>query len=159
MNKTLAILLVLATLPARAEDKDKTAADPAAQLAALKFLAGNWVADKFGAKFEAHYSTPENGAVLSLSELKKGDQVLFYEFEVFRVQKGAVWFTPHPKGSRSTSFKLAKLEENKVTFENKRHDWPQRLVYHRKSEKNLVVTLSSPWAKKNKIDVYDFKRK
>lgn len=144
------LALSLLVLPLAGEEQ----ASPEKQLASMTWLAGNWSGDMWGGKFHAYYSTPDGGKVLSYSKLLSGGQMRFYEFELFQVSGGAVVLTPHPGGKRAASFKLTALEKGKATFENPKNDFPQKLVYWRKADDNLVITLTGG-AKK---EVFDLKR-
>jgi hypothetical protein len=52
-------------------------------------------------------------------------------FEFLRIQatpEGVVYFAS-PRGAAPTPFKLAELGEKRVVFENRQHDFPQRILY------------------------------
>ncbi len=118
---------------------------PERAVAALDFLAGSWSGSVQGGEFVAYYATPEGGKVLSYSELRKDGEVAFFEFEKFDIQGGHVVFTPYPGGKPAIPLKLAELdaERRRAVFENPEKDFPTRIVYHRVSPDNLVITLSN----------------
>jgi hypothetical protein len=129
--------------------------EPADDLAALKWLAGNWQADKWGGTFHAHYSTPDGGKIVSYSKLVAGGALKFYEFELFEVVDGKVTYTPHPAGRRSPhSFPLVESGAQRAVFANDEHDWPKRIVFERPAERKLVITLSGG----EKKEVFSFDR-
>ncbi|MHC4959579.1 MAG: DUF6265 family protein [Planctomycetota bacterium] len=117
--------------------------EPKDDLAALKWLAGTWTAEKWGGTFTSYYSTPEGGKILSHSRLVAGGAVKFYEFELFEVVDGKVMYTPHPAGKRAKhSFPLVETGTNRAVFRNDAHDWPKQLVFERPDQKKLVITLT-----------------
>lgn len=131
------------------------------KLAAMDWLAGYWSGEMWGGVFHAHYSTPEGGLILSHSRLLKGNEESFYEFEVFGpADDEIVWLQPFPNGRKAVGFRLKELdvEAHKATFENPAKDFPTRIVYHRKAEDELVITLSDPHGGSDKVERFDLRR-
>lgn len=139
---------------------DEKSGDPGQQLAAMAWLAGTWSGDMWGGQFVAYYATPEGGKILSYSELRKGEKVAMYEFERFDVKKGDVWLTPFPRGKQAASFRLTELDAKakKATFESPKNDFPSRIVYHRKTDGELEITLSAPHHGSDQVEVFALKR-
>lgn len=131
---------------------------PSAQTDKLGFLAGTWQGDVWGGRFEAYYTTPEGGKVLSYNELVKDGKVVFHEFERFDESRGKLTFFPYPRGKPATPLTIARLEENRAVFENPKKDFPTRVDYHRKAVDRLVITLSDPHGPSDKVEVFDLKR-
>ena len=138
-----------------ADDSDE---GPQKQLAAMSWLAGNWSGEMWGGIFSAHYSLPNDGMILSVSELATDGKVGYHEFERFDVKDGAVRMSPYPKGRPAGTFKLTKLDGKKAIFDNPKKDFPTRITYHRKSEKELEITLSDPHGKSDKTEVFKLER-
>ena len=126
--------------------------------ASLEFLAGHWVADMWGGKFHAYYSTPEGGKVLSHSELRRDGKVAFFEFEKFEVRESVLVLDPFPGGSPAKGFVATQVAKSKVVFENPKKDYPTRIVYERKGAERLEVTLDDPHGGSEKTEVFRFKR-
>ena len=130
------------------------------KLASMDWLAGYWSGEMWGGMFHAHYSTPEGGLILSHSRLLHGDKESFYEFEVFGPQDDeVVWLQPFPGGKKAVGFRLKELDRDarKATFENPDKDYPTRIVYHRQAEDRLVITLSDPHGKSDKVETFDLR--
>jgi len=130
------------------------------QLAAMDWLAGTWSGAMWGGTFEAYYTTPDGGRIISHSRLIKNGKEAFYEFEMFEVRDGAVQMAPFPGGKRVVGLTLADLDrkQRKATFENKNKDYPTRIEYHRAADDRLVITLSDPHGSSDKREVFDLKR-
>ena len=118
----------------------------------------------WGGQFEAFYSSPEGGKILSFSELKQGGKSVYFEFERFET-KGAgkgrgIVLTPHPKGKAAASFELVTLDRKakRAVFENPKKDYPTRIVYHRVAGDRLEITLSDPHGKSGKTETFKLKR-
>ena len=115
----------------------------------------------WGGKFQTYYCTPDGGKVMSYSKLIKQDKVVFHEFEVFeRSSKGEVIFRPFPQGSPAQPLTLAECDpkSHKVVFENKKKDFPTRIVYQRVEKDRLVITLSDPFGESKKVETFDLRR-
>lgn len=132
----------------------------AAAIADLHFLAGEWRGPMWGGVFEAYYTTPEGGRVLSHSRLLRGEKVAFHEFEVFHTVDGVPTLQPYPGGKPATALRLTKVEaeERRATFENPDKDYPTRIVYHRVADDRLVITLDDPHGGGEKREVFDLRR-
>jgi|GEM_PF-1587253 len=167
IRRQIVIMVALATIfvwnLARA-DKPEAPADAkkaAQQITSMSWLAGTWSGAMWGGTFEAYYTTPEGGRIISHSRLMKNGKEAFYEFEMFEVRDGSVQMAPFPGGKRVVGVTLADLDskQRKATFENKNKDYPTRIEYHRTTDDRLVITLSDPYGKSDKREVFDLKRK
>lgn len=149
----VAVLLGL-VLPLAARDT----ISPVEQIQEMAFLTGHWKGPMGDKEFHAYYTTPEGGKVMSFSQLMSGDTVAFHEFEVFEPQGDTVVFRPFPGGRPATLLTLTALVKNKATFENPDKDFPTRIEYSRIEKDRLVITLSDPHGKSDKIQKFDLKR-
>lgn len=136
-----ALHLTLGT--AAAEERDSPAAKPdaAAQIASLDWLAGTWAGAVGPGTWEAVYTTPAGGEVMSTNkEIRKG-KVVSFEFERFFVKDGKVVMTPYVKGINTVAFTLTQNDPKarRAIFENPKHDFPQRIDYHRRSDDLLHI--------------------
>ena len=147
----LALLLLLAADQPTAESK----------LASMTWLAGTWSGEMWGGEFTAHYSTPKGGRILSYSVLRKGGKRVFYEFEVFEVQKGKLVYSPFPGGKPAVPLVLTKAEGSAAVFENPKKDYPTRIAFtflnYRKGDE-LRIVLDDPHNKSDKKEVFSLKR-
>ncbi len=147
-------LLLLAALPLAVADEKKPEG-PAAQIASMDWLAGLWRGPAWGGTFVAQYTAPEGGMILSTSKLIKEGKAVYFEFERFEASGAAVTLTPYPKGAAAATFRLTALEGRRATFENPDKDFPTRIVYDRKADDNLVITLSDASGRR---EMFDLKR-
>jgi len=127
---------------ARSEEADKSvgAADD------LTWLAGHWKGPTDnGGEWEASYSSPTGGEIVSANKELRGGRVVMVEFEHFRRVDGKLVLVPFPYGKQSSaSFPLSALdrEARKATFTNMEHDFPQEIVYHRAADDRLLIHVS-----------------
>lgn len=71
-------------------------------------------------------------------------------------------YRPTVKGQNNdepVDFKLTSDSENTFTFENPKHDYPQKIVYKKVNEKNLVATISGIQQGKQSSESYPMKKK
>ena len=59
----------------------------------------------------------------------------------------------------TVDFKLTSAIENTFTFENPAHDYPQKIIYKKVNETNLVATISGKQQGKDTQESYSMKRK
>jgi hypothetical protein len=156
----LVCLGLLAVRPLLSEEEEEEHMPGPPTAVQLDFLAGEWRGEMWGGTFEAYYSTPEGGKVLSHSRLIREEKVVFYEFEVFEDASGGVMLQPYPGGKRAVGFPVSEVDDinRKAIFENPDKDYPTRIVYHRVAEDRLVITLSDPHGGSDKTEVFDLER-
>ncbi len=66
------------------------------------------------------------------------------EFEFVRLVKetdGSINYVANPSGQQGASFTLVSLEGQRAVFENLQHDFPQRIIYHRRTADSLVARI------------------
>jgi hypothetical protein len=49
--------------------------------------------------------------------------------EIGHLADGKLAFVAHPSGQRAVTFVLRRIRDAEVVFENREHDYPQRIVY------------------------------
>ncbi|MFT6042006.1 MAG: hypothetical protein ACI9C2_002183 [Gammaproteobacteria bacterium] len=141
-----ALIGLLATAGCHEQDPTESADHPESIIAEMNWLAGTWSGDMWGGRFEAHYSTPDGGRILSHSRLFVDGEVGFFEFEVFEPKASSVFFQPYPGGVPAIGLTLVThdAKARRAVFENSEKDFPTRIVYERVTDDQLVITLSDP---------------
>ncbi|MCE9522996.1 MAG: DUF6265 family protein, partial [Alphaproteobacteria bacterium] len=102
-----------------------------AKIEDLSWLAGHWLETKNGLDVREHWMAPHGGVLLGVGLTTKGNETKSFEF--FRVAKtpiGLSYFAS-PHGAPATEFKAVEICADKIVFENKAHDFPQRVIYAR----------------------------
>lgn len=128
---TLPCLLLLACVALASFTSSRAEEAPDSKIAALAWMAGDWVGTMGGTRFEALYTDPAGGTILSTSKHFRGDAVGFFEFERFVEQDGEVVLVPYPAGRASVEFRLVDFDPavRRARFVNPEHDFPQELTY------------------------------
>ena len=66
-------------------------------------------------------------------------------YELLRIastEEGAWTYTAHPKGQASATFTATETGDQRVTFTNPEHDYPQRITYERNGD-DLLASASA----------------
>lgn len=113
------------------------------QLEKFSFLVGAWsfttAKGKITEKWDWDKSSELKGSSYSVS--LAGDSVLLETISLY--QSGDEIFytaTGYQEGNRSiVPFRLVSVNQNTFTFENKNHDFPQRIIYRKVSDNEILA--------------------
>lgn len=113
---------------------------PPARVEALAWLAGCWAPDGGEPGSVEQWTAPAGGTMLGLSRTIRNGTTRGHEFlEIRETTDGDLVYIAHPSGQATTPFRLLKLEERSVVFENSAHDYPQRIRYRLEGEDRLLA--------------------
>ena len=105
------------------------AAAPAGDVARLGWLEGRWVGEKDGVSMEELWTAPRGGALLGLHSDVKAGRLVSWEFLRIAESGDGVTYFASPRSAAPTPFKLVEMGDRRVVFENRQHDFPQRILY------------------------------
>jgi hypothetical protein len=108
-----------------------SAGGPAAAIDRLAWLQGCWRLESAKRIVEEHWMAPRGGSMMGMSRTVRGDRLSEYELVVVRERDGRLAFEAHPSGQPSAVFLSRLVEDARVVFENKEHDFPQEVGYER----------------------------
>lgn len=118
-------------------------ATPPDSVSDLGWMTGRWEAADGGRWTEESWTVPRAGTMLGVS--RSGREDVLREFEFLRLQAGddgtPVYYA-QPGGRPPVAFRLVARDGTSATFENPRHDYPQRITYRRNGD-TLVATISA----------------
>lgn len=118
--------------PVRASDDA-----PARQLDDLSWLVGSWLERKPGVETEEHWIAPKGDLMLGVNRTVRESGKTSFEFlRIARTPTGISYFA-NPGGRPATEFRLVEAAAKKVVFENREHDFPQRIIYWRDDDGSL----------------------
>jgi hypothetical protein len=112
-----------------------------ASLEDLAWLSGCWEGRQGNAALDEIWSKPAGGSMLGLGRTVKENRTVSFEFMQFREENGNLVFLAQPQGGARVSFALKDSFGARVTFENKEHDFPQRVIYERKGPGLLLAAI------------------
>ena len=120
------------------------AGGPAVRIDQLGWLEGRWEGEKDGVSMEEQWTSLKGGALLGIHRDVKGDRMVSFEF--LRVQatpEGVVYFAS-PRSRPPVPFALVESGERRAVFENKQHDFPQRILYWLDAEGAMHARIEGP---------------
>ena len=140
MRRLPAVLFVLGSLAAR----PLVAQAPPADVSRLAWLEGRWEGTSEGVAMEESWTAPRGGALLGVHRDVKGGRMVSFEFMRIEATADGIVYFASPRGAAPTPFKLAELGEKRVAFENRQHDFPQRILYWMDSSGALHARIEGP---------------
>jgi len=150
MRALLALLVPVSTCAAlavaSADPKPDPKPDAKSGVAALHWLEGSWrSAETDGVVWEACYSSPAGGEIVSATKRIQGGKVTLFDFERIREEGDKVVLTPFPHGKASVDFTLMGFDPSveRAVFANPEHDFPQRMRYERSKDGHLLILLAA----------------
>ena len=111
----------------------------AASIDDVAWLAGCWAADNREAGSVEQWMRPAGGAMLGMTRVLDDGRIVGFEFlRIVETDDDSLVLFAQPGGDPAVRFDLFALNDGLVTFENPRHDFPQRITYQLKSETQLL---------------------
>src|SRR4051812_16217304 len=105
------------------------AAAPADDVAALSWLSGTWVQAKGGVTDRETWLAPKDGVMAGVGQNNTPGKRPFVEFMKISVEPAGATFTATLPGQPPTPFVLISGKPREAVFENKGHDFPQRVIF------------------------------
>jgi hypothetical protein len=137
MNRTVMIAVVLAGLGRLAAGADGGAEK-------LSWLEGRWAGEKDGVAMEEHWTSAEGGALLGVHRDVKAGRIVSWEFLRIGTTPEGTFYFASPRSAPPTPFKLVEVTESRAVFENKAHDFPQRILYWLDDKGALHARIEGP---------------
>ena len=147
----LSLLTLLVTVSVTQAQKKTSLED-------LSWLTGCWEGRQGDAILEEIWSRPGGGSMLGLGRTVKENRTASFEFMQFREENGSLVFLPQPQGGTRVSFPLKDSFGGKLTFENKEHDFPQRVIYERKGPGLLLAAIESAYKGKEEREEFQMRK-
>ncbi|RKS02419.1 MULTISPECIES: DUF6265 family protein [unclassified Flavobacterium] len=149
-------VLILASCQDKSENKYE-------KLEKMTWLIGQWE-NKSPEGLLTETWTKDNDSTFSGQTyfIKNEKDTLHSESIVLTQTKEALIYRPTVKGQNNdqpVDFKLTSDLENSFTFENPKHDYPQKIVYKKLNDKSLVATISGIQQGKQSSESYPMKKK
>jgi hypothetical protein len=124
----------------------------------LAWLAGNWCGKDESQLLEETWLSPHANEVIGISRTLAGGRMISFEYMRILEIEGVITFIAQPNGEPPTNFKRSDGGENWIRFENRQHDYPQRIEYKREGEA-LLAEIGGPGAEgKEAVISYRYSR-
>ena len=111
----------------------------------LGWMAGAWCGSDESQQIEETWYAPAGGETIGMSRTVEGGRLLSFEFMRIINVEGVVSYVAQPNGNPPTSFKRRDGGAGWIRFENKEHDFPQRIEYRRDGD-GLIAEIAGPGA-------------
>jgi hypothetical protein len=103
-------------------------------LSELSWLIGTWQEERNGVVARETWLAPLGGVMAGVGITSRPQKATVLEFTRITVEPAGLTFTASPVGQATTAFTHISSGPSKVVFENKNHDFPQRVIYERCGE-------------------------
>ena len=134
LKKTI-LILVISSSAAIAQTPKPTIND-------LSWLTGCWEANRKGREISEQWMKPSGRMMLGMGRTVADGKTVEFEFLQIREDNdGAIHYVAKPSGQPEAAFKLIKLQNREVIFENAEHDFPQRIIYRLQPDGSLFARI------------------
>jgi len=111
----------------------------------LAWMAGTWTGTRDGVTSEEHWTSPAGGELLGLhKDVEKGKAIAFEFLRIAPDGEGRLCYLASPRGAPPIPFCAAEVGDRRVVFENRAHDFPQRILYWLDAEGRLHARVEGP---------------
>lgn len=140
--RTLSLPIFLLLLTAAGHLAGESAPAP---ISTLAWLAGSWSGEKDGVTSEEHWTSAAGDGLVGMHKDVKAGKMTGFEF--LRIEVDAqrrVCYVSMPGGAPPTSFCAIEVGAQRVVFENREHDFPQRILYWLDAAGELHARIEGP---------------
>lgn len=159
MRRSPAILVVLALLFAATLSSRAADSAPKPTIDALAWLAGTWSFERNGRVVTERWTAPAGGMMMGTSQTVANGKTTEYEFIALRADaNGDLVYVAKPSRQPEAAFKLVRVTEREVVFENPQHDFPQRISYTLKPDGTLLAAIEGTRNGKSRRVEFPYRR-
>lgn len=110
-------------------------------LADARWMAGCWRRETPRRIVEEQWMAPDAGLMLGASRTVAATDGALVEYEQTRIEAhgDTLTFTARPSRQAEASFHAIEVSDSSIVFENKNHDFPQRIGYRRVGADSLAA--------------------
>jgi hypothetical protein len=114
------------------------------EIARLSWMEGHWTGTSEGLAMEETWLSPKGGALLGMHRDVKDGRMVSFEFLRIETTAEGTFYFASPRSAPPTPFRLVELDDRKAVFENKQHDFPQRILYWLDASGSLHGRIEGP---------------
>ena len=103
----------------------------------LAWLAGCWERRSDDSLLEEQWMAPRGGTMLGMSRVIRAGATVAHEAMRIEERDSLLVFVANPSGQAQADFTATTVEDDVVVFENREHDFPQRVVYRHAAPDSL----------------------
>jgi hypothetical protein len=115
-------------------------------LSPLQWLAGCWRRTTTTGVVEEQWMAPAGGIMLGMSRTVGAADGKLIEFEQVRIEArgDSAVYVAHPSRQETAEFAAIAFDDSLIVFENRAHDFPQRIGYRRVGPDSLAAWIEGP---------------
>jgi hypothetical protein len=113
----------------------------AADASVVSWMAGCWRQESPGRLVEEMWMPPVGDGMLGMSRTVSQGRIVDHEFLQIRVQDGRLVYIAKPARQAEATFTATSAGAREVIFENRAHDFPQRIIYRLQENGNLAARI------------------
>ncbi|MFV8379679.1 DUF6265 family protein [Flavobacterium sp. LB3R33] len=140
LQKTTLILLLLAVVSCKNSDSNKNE-----KIKAASWLLGNWENKAVDGTLTEYWDKVNDSTFQAQSYFIKEKDTVHFESIVLQQKGENLTYTATVKGQNNdkpVAFKLTTATDKQVSFENLKHDYPQKISYTQITPDSLVAKIS-----------------
>ena len=96
--------------------------------------------------------------MLGVSRTVRGDSTVEHEMILLREQADRLAYEAHPSGQDVATFLSTGITDTSIVFENRTHDFPQRIGYERRGTDSLVAWIDGTMAGRTRRVDFRYRR-
>lgn len=124
-------------------DEQVKTSETSHSLASIYWLEGKWIGEVEGIYMTEEWTKTDDNKLSGRSYfVDKGDTNFFEKLRLEIIDNQITYVADVAENEKAVYFKLIKEKPNQVIFENKEHDFPNRLTYTFQQPNHLHVKLS-----------------
>jgi len=131
------------------------------QLEKINWLIGNWENKMPNGTLKEIWIKENDSMFSAKSYYIKEEDTLHNETILLTQKNDVITYSAKIIGEnndKSIDFKLTSMTENNCVFENPSHDYPQKIMYKKASNNNLIATISGIQQGKQSTENYSMKK-
>jgi hypothetical protein len=105
------------------------------------WLTGCWHGSSPGREYREQWGKLAGGMMMGTSQTVRDGKTVEYEFLQILAAEDGVYYLARPSGQKEAAFKLIEVTPQSAIFENKQHDFPQRILYRLGAAGSLVARI------------------
>lgn len=133
--------------------------DPTKPLRAFAWLAGCWAGSAGSVQTREHWMPESANLMLGMARTVRADKLINYESIRLELDgDGVPVYIPKPSGQNEARFRLVSSADGRYVFENKQHDYPQRIIYQLNADGTLLARIEGEKDGKQRAIDFPMKR-
>jgi hypothetical protein len=113
----------------------------AQELAEAAFLAGSWIEKKENIETEETWLAPKGGLMLGMNRTVLGGKKSAFEYMRIELRDGRPVYLAGVGGKPGVEFKAIETSPKRLVFENRAHEYPQRVIYVKEGKDTLLARI------------------